>query len=870
MLRSHGLGGCDDILHGSTQLLGGDALLGEQCLCIGVGRVQRLVIESLNDGTELRQILLSCSNQVCKECLGGGNHSDIVAALQGSLCLGGLLCQAEGLYIADDTAQYLLGKRCGSFLHGGHRSNDLRYITSLDGSQGGVYLVNGICCAVLHGIAAQVLQVLRSHGLGGCDDILRGSNQFLQGHTFLSQCCLGIGVGRIQRLVIKSLNNGTESWHYLGEVSLDGSFQCLGSLGHRLGSGILVGQGSTGCGNSVSKSLGTDIGSNADDCLQGFPGSNQGGSSLSILGNSQRAGNEGDVVVLGGETAGGNSEGATHGTLRGIVAGKGEFTFQHSLGLVVHEALVAGRERRLLTAYHHGIISLDGERRLVDVELLGLGAGVVALTCGGYLGSTGVCVVGISQRIVSALNQHSVAVLHSNSRLLLCAVIHILSGIKSHCEHCVGVGHDTELSGDAALEIALTSNGCSIGAYIGTLVACHLVALGRHLQVAGIDAGHLCCLLLLVVHQTGLSQRSSCQRSLTDRKSSRSRALIVANACSSHLSSAGIHVVLKGQGIVGGGLHHGLAVLHHHSGNECVASIDRRRDFCKHAIRQRLGRNNQRAPVGIAKVVVALSHVGADGYLTGTLDGHLASGGVNRCNFGVVRLERQLSVAIDTRLQDEVSIAKGLRVFRGIEQHRTLGLDNIKLHLFLASIASADAREGGNASTGIGVVREGHGIILSLNKNGLTVLYLNVGAEDLTRVGHIGHRDADVGMGQQFLVGHLELGAGALHLEGESVLLTDYRRQLYAVQHVDVALCAARCLCHDGNPLALGLVKHVVLAGGDLQGDSSALRGFGHLTAADQERHGAVSILVDRQVVGGYGVRPCARRCCYEQHEQTK
>ena len=78
-----------------------------------------------------------------------------------------------------------------------------------------------------------------------------------------------------------------------------------------------------------------------------------------------------------------------------------------------------------------GIINLDGELRLLDGVLHSLGAGIIALTSSSHLSSTGVHVVGISQRIVSAFHKNRLAVLHSNSRLLLSAVVHILCWIKS-------------------------------------------------------------------------------------------------------------------------------------------------------------------------------------------------------------------------------------------------------------------------------------------------------------------------------------------------------------------------------------------------------------------------------------------------------
>ena len=369
---------------------------------------------------------------------------------------------------------------------------------------------------------------------------------------------------------------------------------------------------------------------------------------------------------------------------------------------------------------------------LLDGVLHSLGAGVIPLTSGSHLSSTGIYVVGISQGVVSALNQNSVAVLHSNGGFLLCSVVYILSRIKCHVEHCVVVGHDVELSRNAALEVTLTSNGSSISAHVGALVASYLITISRHLHVAGIDAGHLCGLLLLVVHQTGLSQRNGCQRSLTNSKRSRSRTLIVANTSSSHLSGASVQVVLKGQGVVGIGLHHSLAVLHHHSRNECFASIDRRRNLSKHAISHSLGRNNQLAPVCTAEIVVALSHVDTDSYLTGALDGHLASGGVNSGNLGLVRLERQHTVTLDVRLQDEVSVTKGLFAFRGIEQHRAFILVHLKLHLLLARIVSADAPEGGDACAGVGVVREGHGKISTLNQILVAVFHGDIRLQGLT------------------------------------------------------------------------------------------------------------------------------------------
>ena len=104
MLGSHGLCSFDDILHGSGQLLGSNALLGEQCHCVFVCRVQLRVIEALSDVSQLGQVFLSGSNQVSKEGLGSGNHGDVVATIQGSLCLGGLLCQSEGLNIVNHCA----------------------------------------------------------------------------------------------------------------------------------------------------------------------------------------------------------------------------------------------------------------------------------------------------------------------------------------------------------------------------------------------------------------------------------------------------------------------------------------------------------------------------------------------------------------------------------------------------------------------------------------------------------------------------------------------------------------------------------------------------------------------------------------------
>ena len=170
-----------------------------------------------------------------EECLGSGNHGDVVATIQGSLCLGGLLCQAELLNIADHCAQHLLGKRRGSCLHGGHRSDDLRHVAGLDGCQSVVNEGNQACsifCPVFHGISLQVLQVLGSHGLCSGDDLLHGSGQFLRGDIFLSKCSLSIGVGSVQRLFVESRNNGTKIRQYFAKVSLDGSFQRLGSLGH--------------------------------------------------------------------------------------------------------------------------------------------------------------------------------------------------------------------------------------------------------------------------------------------------------------------------------------------------------------------------------------------------------------------------------------------------------------------------------------------------------------------------------------------------------------------------------------------------------------------------------------------------------------
>ena len=155
--------------------------------------------------------------------------------------------------------------------------------------------------------------------------------------------------------------------------------------------------------------------------------------SVLINHDSQRAVHEGDVVVLGGKTRWGDVVGAARRTLLGVVAGDGQCALKYILGLLGHEALVRYFVLRcLLTANHLGIINLDGERRLLDGKLRSLGAGVVAFTSGGHLSCTGIHVVSISQCIVSAFHKNRLAVLHSNSRLLLSAVVHILSGIKRH------------------------------------------------------------------------------------------------------------------------------------------------------------------------------------------------------------------------------------------------------------------------------------------------------------------------------------------------------------------------------------------------------------------------------------------------------
>ena len=273
-------------------------------------------------------------------------------------------------------------------------------------------------------------------------------------------------------------------------------------------------------------------------------------------------------------------------------------------------------------------------------------------------------------------------------------------------------------------------------------------------------------MLFLVVNKVGGLQCNSRQRSLSNGKRRRGRALIVAHASGSHLSSASIHVVLKVQGIVGAHLHQGLAILHHHIGHERLTRIDGRRDLGKHAIGQRLGCDDQLAPVGIAKVVIALGNSGTNGHLASALDGHLASGSINSGNLGLVRRERQHAVATGVGFQCEVSIAIGLLDLRRIEQHQTLGLDHLKLYLLLASIVIADALEGGGASAGISVAHEGHGIVLVLHQNGLAVLHLDIRIQSVTCVNSIVHRDGNVLVGQHLLVLHCKLGLGALHLEG--------------------------------------------------------------------------------------------------------
>ena len=96
----------------------------------------------------------------------------------------------------------------------------------------------------------------------------------------------------------------------------------------------------------------------------------------------------------------------------------------------------AGSNQSLsLSVIHQVGLSLRCRHRdvgLLDGKLRSLGAGVVAFTSGGHLSCTGIHVVSISQCIVSAFHKNRLAVLHSNSRLLLSAVVHILSGIKRH------------------------------------------------------------------------------------------------------------------------------------------------------------------------------------------------------------------------------------------------------------------------------------------------------------------------------------------------------------------------------------------------------------------------------------------------------
>ena len=95
----------------------------------------------------------------------------------------------------------------------------------------------------------------------------------------------------------------------------------------------------------------------------------------------------------------------------------------------------AGSNQSLsLSVIHQVGLSLRCRHRdvgLLDGKLRSLGAGVVAFTSGGHLSCTGIHVVSISQCIVSAFHKNRLAVLHSNSRLLLSAVVHILCWIKS-------------------------------------------------------------------------------------------------------------------------------------------------------------------------------------------------------------------------------------------------------------------------------------------------------------------------------------------------------------------------------------------------------------------------------------------------------
>ena len=227
-----------------------------------------------------------------------------------------------------------------------------------------------------------------------------------------------------------------------------------------------------------------------------------------------------------------------NGVFLGLEARRQSRRVVHVVERVLHLAALCatcGNQRLRQCVEHQSCLccrSCRGDVGGLDGEGSRLCAAVVALTCYGNGSGSGVRVGGVSQRVVGILHEGSLSVLNGYGRRLGCAVVGVFVCAQRDVEQ-VGVGsHDAPVCGYRALEVALTGQRGGVVAHVRCLVVGNLVACIGNGDSSGADDSHQCGLLLLVVDEVRLGQRSSGQGGLFD----------------GHLEALCSHVVVVGIG----------------------------------------------------------------------------------------------------------------------------------------------------------------------------------------------------------------------------------------------------------------------------------------------------------------------------------
>ena len=506
--------------------------------------------------------------------------------------------------------------------------------------------------------------------------------------------------------------------------------------------------------------------------------------------------------------------------------------------------------------------SLDGEWRLLDIELLRSRTGEVTVLhgAGRYHRSLGirsaghVLVVDIREDIVLALHQCDAVVGQCGSRLLRLAVV----GQVGHLAHeavLQGLLTDGERLGVLThIEImslhGLDGHGRSVLHSI-LVAGHHIVRVGhgivraQYQHLAAVLHGEGRCMRLCVVghgQDVGDGDVRMVQMLLVHgQRTLREGDVVVAAG-----QAAGRDVVVACAGLV-----------LHVAASECQCAAQ---DSVRLVVHEAVVRN------GVLRSIVAEGHalvVGSDGQrllrdvklllggasvvaLTG--DGH--RGGVLGRSSSHVHVVRVAVGEVGTLHQRHVVIGDGglgslchtcvdqrcdvgdEAVLQGLRQdgEGLRGLAGVLL-------AGADGGDGHSRSIlssrgerGVGVVAVGHGVIHILGKNGGTVLHGDVGCQGLAGVGRCGDViDGDVGIGQQLLIGAADFHVGASHRKGPLVGLTFHGSQRNLVQQVNAGSALAACGCHGGIPLARRLVHHPARAGRDDDGHLVTFLGGGDI-----------------------------------------